>query len=129
MQPGQLAAIVGPSGAGKTTISYLIPRLYDVARGRVELDGHDVRDLTLATLARAIGMVTQETYLFHASVRENLLYAKPEATEDELVAAARGVAIHDRILELSDGYDTVVGERGYRMSMARSSGSRSPASC
>ena len=126
---GQLAAIVGPSGAGKTTISYLIPRLYDVARGRVELDGHDVRDLTLATLARAIGMVTQETYLFHASVRENLLYAKPEATEDELVAAARVAAIHDRILELSDGYDTVVGERGYRMSGGRSSGSRSPASC
>ena len=99
VQPGQLAAIVGPSGAGKTTISYLIPRLYDVARGRVELDGHDVRDLTLATLARAIGMVTQETYLFHASVRENLLYAKPEATEDEFVAAARVSAIHDRILE------------------------------
>ena len=95
MQPEQLAAIVGPSGAGKTTISYLIPRLYDVARGRVELDGHDVRDLTLATLARAIGMVTQETYLFHASVRENLLYAKPEATEDGLVAAARVAAIHD----------------------------------
>jgi ATP-binding cassette subfamily B protein len=116
VDPGQLAAIVGPSGAGKTTISYLIPRLYDTVRGRVELDGNDVRDLTLATLAGAIGMVTQETYLFHATVRENLLYARPDATQDELEAAARAAQIHERIMELSDAYDTVVGERGYRMS-------------
>ena len=116
VEPGQLAALVGPSGAGKTTISYLIPRLYDVGRGSVELDGHDVRDLQLSSLAEAIGMVTQETYLFHASVRDNLLYAKPEATDDELHAAARAAAIHDRIMELSDGYETLVGERGYRMS-------------
>jgi ATP-binding cassette subfamily B protein len=116
VEPGQLAAIVGPSGAGKTTISYLIPRLYDTVRGSVELDGVDVRELTQATLAGAIGMVTQETYLFHATVRANLLYARPEATQKELEAATRAAQIHDRILELSDGYDTVVGERGYRMS-------------
>jgi ATP-binding cassette subfamily B protein len=116
VEPGQLAALVGPSGAGKTTISYLIPRLYDVTRGSVELDGYDVRDLRLSSLADAIGMVTQETYLFHATVRENLLYAKPDASDAELHAAARAAAIHDRIMELSEGYDTVVGERGYRMS-------------
>jgi len=116
VEPGELAAIVGPTGAGKTTISYLIPRLYEATRGRVELDGYDVRDLTQATLAGAIGMVTQETYLFHASVRENLLYARPEATQAQLERAATAAQIHDRIMELSDGYDTVVGERGYRMS-------------
>jgi ATP-binding cassette, subfamily B, bacterial len=114
--PGRLAAIVGPSGAGKTTISYLIPRLYDATRGSVELDGHDVRELSLETLAEAIGMVTQETYLFHASVRENLLYARPGATHDELEKASKAAQIHERILELAEGYDTVVGERGYRMS-------------
>jgi ATP-binding cassette subfamily B protein len=116
VEPGQLGAIVGPSGAGKTTISYLIPRLYDTVRGSVELDGIDVRELTQATLAGAIGMVTQETYLFHASVRANLLYARPDATQEELEAATRAAQIHERILELSEGYDTVVGERGYRMS-------------
>jgi ATP-binding cassette, subfamily B, bacterial len=116
VERGQLAAIVGPTGAGKTTISYLIPRLYEATRGRVELDGYDVRELTQATLAGAIGMVTQETYLFHASVRENLLYARPDATEEDLERAATAAQIHDRIMELSDGYDTVVGERGYRMS-------------
>ena len=116
VEPGQLAAIVGPSGAGKTTISYLIPRLYEPTRGAVLLDGIDVRTLTLGTLAGAIGMVTQETYLFHATVRENLLYARPDATQEEIEAATRAAQIHDRILELSDGYDTVVGERGYRMS-------------
>jgi ATP-binding cassette, subfamily B, bacterial len=116
VDPGQLAAIVGPTGAGKTTISYLIPRLYEATRGRVELDDYDVRDLTQATLAGAIGMVTQETYLFHASVRENLLYARPDASQEDLERAATAAQIHDRITELSDGYDTVVGERGYRMS-------------
>jgi ATP-binding cassette subfamily B protein len=114
--PGQLAALVGPSGAGKTTISYLVPRLYDVTRGSVQIDGVDVRDVQLASLAELMGMVTQETYLFHTSVRENLLYARPDATEEEIEAATRAAAIHDRILELADGYDTLVGERGYRMS-------------
>ncbi len=116
VKPGQLAAIVGPSGAGKTTISYLIPRLYDVTRGAVLLDGMDVRDYTIASLANAISMVTQETYLFHASVRRNLTYAKPDATQEELEAAARAAFIHERIVALDDGYDTLVGERGYRMS-------------
>ena len=116
VRPGQLAAIVGPSGAGKTTISYLIPRLYDVTEGRVLLDGMDVRDVTLNSLAGAISMVTQETYLFHASVRRNLVYAKPDATQEELEAAAKAAFIHDRIMALDDGYDTLVGERGYRMS-------------
>jgi ATP-binding cassette subfamily B protein len=116
VRPGQLAAIVGPSGAGKTTISYLIPRLYDVTAGAVLLDGTDVRDYTIASLAGAISMVTQETYLFHASVRRNLMYAKPDATQEELEAAAKAAFIHDRIMALDDGYDTLVGERGYRMS-------------
>jgi ATP-binding cassette subfamily B protein len=116
VKPGQLAAIVGPSGAGKTTISYLIPRLYDVTKGALLLDGTDVRDYTIASLADAISMVTQETYLFHASVRRNLTYAKPDATQEELEAAARAAFIHDRIVALDDGYDTLVGERGYRMS-------------
>jgi ATP-binding cassette subfamily B protein len=116
VKAGQLAAIVGPSGAGKTTISYLIPRLYDVTKGAVLLDGMDVRDYTIASLASAISMVTQETYLFHASVRRNLTYAKPDATQEELEAAARAAFIHDRIVALDEGYDTLVGERGYRMS-------------
>jgi ATP-binding cassette subfamily B protein len=116
VMPGQLAAIVGPTGAGKTTISYLIPRLYDVTLGAVRLDGHDVRSLTLASIAEQLGIVTQETYLFHASVRRNLLYAKPDATQAELEAACRAAFIHDRIVELADGYDTIVGERGYRFS-------------
>jgi ATP-binding cassette subfamily B protein len=116
IEPGQLAALVGPSGAGKTTISYLVPRLYDVTRGRVEIDGIDVREIRLSSLSQLVGMVTQETYLFHATVRDNLLYANPEATQAQIEAATRAAAIHERILELSDGYDTVVGERGYRMS-------------
>ncbi|MFN2582856.1 MAG: ABC transporter ATP-binding protein, partial [Candidatus Dormibacteria bacterium] len=109
VRPGQLAAIVGPSGAGKTTISYLIPRLYDVTSGAVRIDGHDVRSLRIDSVADIVSMVTQETYLFHASVRRNLLYAKPDATQDELEAAARAAFIHDRIVELDHGYDTVVG--------------------
>ena len=114
--PGQLAAVVGASGAGKTTLSYLIPRLYDVTQGSVSLDGHDVRSLSLDSLSGALGMVTQETYLFHATVRDNLAYARPEATDDEVQAAAKAAYIHERILELEHGYDTVVGERGYRLS-------------
>jgi ATP-binding cassette subfamily B protein len=116
IESGQLAAIVGPTGAGKTTVSYLIPRLYDVTLGAVRIDGHDVRSLTLASIADQLGIVTQETYLFHASVRRNLLYARPDATQEELEAACRAAFIHDRITELADGYDTVVGERGYRFS-------------
>jgi ATP-binding cassette subfamily B protein len=116
VQPGQLAALVGPSGSGKTTTSYLIPRLYDVTRGSVTVDGTDVRDVTLASLASLVGMVTQDTYLFHSSVRENLRYANPDATDDDLIAAARAANIHDTIMRFGDGYDTVVGERGYRMS-------------
>jgi ATP-binding cassette subfamily B protein len=116
IRPGQLAALVGPSGSGKTTTSYLIPRLYDVTRGRVTIDGVDVRDVTLGSLADQIGIVTQDTYLFHSSVRENLRYAKPDADDDELVAAATAANIHDTIMRFEDGYDTIVGERGYRMS-------------
>jgi ATP-binding cassette, subfamily B, bacterial len=114
--PGQLAALVGPSGAGKTTVTYLIPRFYDVQRGAVEIDGIDVRDIRLESLGEIIGMVTQETYLFHSSIRDNLLYGNPSATEEQIEAAARAAFIHDRIAELPKGYDTVVGERGYKMS-------------
>jgi ATP-binding cassette, subfamily B, bacterial len=116
VRPGQLAALVGPSGAGKTTITYLVPRLWDVDDGAVTIDGHDVRDVTLESLGEVIGVVTQETYLFHATVRENLRYAKPDATDAELEAAARAAAIHERIAELPLGYDTMVGERGYKLS-------------
>ncbi len=116
IQPGQLAALVGPSGAGKTTITYLVPRLYDVDAGAVLIDGHDVRDVTLASLGEVIGVVTQETYLFHASVRENLLYGKPDATDEEMIAAAQAAAIHERIMELPEQYETIVGERGYKLS-------------
>ncbi len=116
VEPGQLAAIVGPSGSGKTTISYLVPRLYDADRGAVLLDGHDVRELTQESVADVVGMVTQDTYLLHATIADNLRYAKPDATQDELEAAARAANIHDRILGFEQGYDTVVGERGYRLS-------------
>ncbi|HSM55129.1 MAG TPA: ABC transporter ATP-binding protein [Candidatus Sulfomarinibacteraceae bacterium] len=116
IEPGQLVALVGPSGAGKTTITYLIPRLYDASSGRVLIDGHDIRDVTLSSLADNIGMVTQDTYLFYDTIRANLLYARVDATEDEMVAAARAANIHDFVMSLPDGYDTVVGERGYRLS-------------
>ena len=113
---GHSLAIVGETGSGKTTLSYLIPRLYDVTSGSVTIDGVDVRDMSFATLASAVGMVAQETYLFHASVAENLRFAKPSATDEELVAAAKIAHIHDHLLSLPDGYDTIVGERGYRFS-------------
>jgi len=115
-RPGELVAIVGPSGAGKTTTTYLIPRLYDVDAGHVSIDGIDVKRVRLASLGRLIGFVTQETYLFHASIRENLLFAKPDATDAELEAATRAAAINDRIADLPDGLDTIVGERGYKLS-------------
>jgi ATP-binding cassette subfamily B protein len=113
---GGSLAVVGPTGSGKSTLSYLVPRLYDVTAGSVTLDGVDVRDLDFDTLARAVGVVSQETYLFHASVAENLRFAKPEATDAEIQAAARAAQIHDHIASLPDGYDTLVGERGYRFS-------------
>ncbi|GAA3104438.1 ABC transporter ATP-binding protein [Pseudonocardia yunnanensis] len=116
VEPGQLAAIVGPSGSGKTTISYLVPRLYDVDRGCVLIDGRDVRGLTQASVADAVGMVTQDTYLLHSTVRDNLRYAKPDADQAEIEEAAKAANIHDRILSFAEGYDTVVGERGYRLS-------------
>jgi ATP-binding cassette subfamily B protein len=111
-----MVALVGPSGSGKTTITYLLPRLFDPTEGCILLDGHDLRDVTLDTLAQHIGMVTQETYLFHDTIGANLRYAKPHATDDELIAAARAANIHNLIAQLPDGYDTVVGERGYRLS-------------
>ena len=116
IKSGQLAALVGPSGAGKTTITYLIPRLYDPIEGRVRIDGHDLRDVSLDSLTRQIGMVTQETFLFHDTVRANLLYAKPDATQDEIERAAWAANIHDFISKLPQGYETIVGERGYRLS-------------
>ncbi|MFK0229601.1 ABC transporter ATP-binding protein [Streptomyces sp. NPDC090303] len=113
---GGSLAVVGPTGSGKSTLSYLVPRLYDVTGGRVTLDGTDVRDLDFDTLARAVGVVSQETYLFHASVADNLRFAKPDATDEEIEAAARAAQIHDHIASLPEGYDTLVGERGYRFS-------------
>ena len=113
---GGSLAVVGPTGAGKSTLGHLVPRLYDVTGGRVTLDGVDVRDLDFDTLARAVGVVSQETYLFHASVADNLRFAKPDATDEELHAAAEAAQIHDHIAALPDGYDTVVGERGHRFS-------------
>lgn len=113
---GGSLAVVGPTGSGKSTLSYLVPRLYDVTGGRVTLDGVDVRDLDFDTLARAVGVVSQETYLFHASVADNLRFAKPDATDAQIEAAARAAQIHDHIASLPDAYDTLVGERGYRFS-------------
>ncbi|MEU3272406.1 ABC transporter ATP-binding protein [Saccharomonospora sp. NPDC006951] len=113
---GGSLAIVGETGSGKTTMSYLVPRLYDVSEGRVTIDGVDVRDLSFATLADSVGVVSQETYLLHASIAENLRFAKPDATDAELVEAAKAAQIHEHIAALPDGYDTTVGERGYRFS-------------
>jgi ATP-binding cassette, subfamily B, bacterial len=115
-RPGNLIALVGPSGAGKTTMTYLIPRLYDPTSGVIRIDGHDLREVTLDSLSSAIGMVTQETYLFHDTIRTNLTYAKMDATQVEIEAAAKAANIHNFIMDLPDGYDTIVGERGYRLS-------------
>jgi ATP-binding cassette, subfamily B, bacterial len=115
-KPGDLVALVGPSGAGKTTLTYLIPRLYDPTEGAIRIDGHDLRDLCMDDLAGAIGMVTQETYLFHDTIRANLLYANPQATTEALINAAQAANIHQFIADLPDGYQTIVGERGYRLS-------------
>src|SRR5262249_50638347 len=116
IKPGQLAALVGPSGAGKTTITYLLPRLYDPTEGRILIDGNDLRAVTLTSLADSIGMVTQETYLFHDTIRTTLLDARPNAAQEEIEAAARAANIHSFIMGLPDRYDTIVGERGYRLS-------------
>jgi ATP-binding cassette subfamily B protein len=116
IEPGQLVALVGPSGAGKTTTTYMIPRLYDPTNGRVLIDGQDIKDVTLNSLSQHIGMVTQETYLFYDTILSNLLYARPEAARDEVIAATKAANIHDHITGLKDGYNTVVGERGYRLS-------------
>jgi ATP-binding cassette subfamily B protein len=116
IEPGQTVAIVGPSGAGKSTLISLVPRLYDVTDGSMEIDGIDVRSLTQSSLRRAIGVVNQDPHLFHESVGDNLRYARPNATSDELVEAARAAQIHEVIAALPEGYDTIVGERGYRMS-------------
>jgi ATP-binding cassette, subfamily B, bacterial len=115
-EPGTLTALVGPSGAGKTTISYLVPRLYDVNSGSITIDGKDVRNVSFTDLAATVGVVTQETYLFHDTIAANLRYARPDATLEELEAAARAANIHEMITRLPDGYETVVGERGYRLS-------------
>ena len=116
VKPGELAALVGPSGAGKTTITHLIPRLYDPIDGRILIDGLDLRDASLASLTAQIGMVTQETHLFHDTIRTNLLYAKLDASQAEIEAAAKAANIHDFIKDLPDRYETIVGERGYRLS-------------
>jgi ATP-binding cassette subfamily B protein len=114
--PGTKTALVGETGSGKTTCAYLVARLYDASRGSVRVDGVDVRDLTFASLAETVGVVSQETYLFHASVRENLRFARPSATDEEIEEAARAAQIHELIATLPDGYETMVGERGYRFS-------------
>jgi ATP-binding cassette subfamily B protein len=116
VEPGELVALVGPSGAGKTTSALLVPRIYDVSAGEVRVDGRDVRDYTLETLRGSVGMVMQDPHLFHDTVRANLRYARPDATDAELVEACKAARIHDMIASLPDGYDTLVGERGYRMS-------------
>ncbi len=116
VEPGETVALVGPSGAGKTTISMLIPRIYDVTQGAVRIDGMDVRDVTMTSLAASIGIVTQDPHMFHDTIGANLRYSRPEATDEEIVQACSAAQIHDLIASLPDGYRTVVGERGYRLS-------------
>jgi ATP-binding cassette subfamily B protein len=116
IKSGETIAIVGTSGAGKTTLAGLVARLYDVTSGAVRIDGHDVRDLTLNSLRATIGVVSQDPHMFHETIKENLLYAKPGATEAEMIAACTAAHIHDVVAGLADGYNTVVGERGYRLS-------------
>ena len=116
VETGQLAALVGPSGAGKTTVTYLLPRLYDPTLGTVRVDGHDLRDLSLDSLRSGMGVVTQETFLFHSTIAENLLYSRHDANQEQMVTACRAAQIHEFIAGLPDGYETVVGERGYRLS-------------
>ena len=126
-EPGQLVALVGPSGAGKTTISHLAARLYDVNAGAVRINGHDVRDVTLSSLQAVVGVVTQDAHLFHDTIRANLLYARHDASEADLIEALRDAQILDMVDSLPDGLDTLVGDRGYRLSGGRSSASPSPA--
>ena len=129
-QPGQVVALLGATGAGKSTIIYLIPRFYDPTSGRVTIDGHDLREVTRDSLRRQIGVVLQETMLFAGTIRENIAFGRPDATEEEIVAAAQAAQAHDFILALPEGYDTLVGERGVTLSAAgRSSASPSPARC
>jgi ATP-binding cassette subfamily B protein len=113
---GSKTALVGETGSGKTTLGYLVARLYDADEGEVAIDGTDVRDVTFASLADAVGVVSQDTYLFHASIRENLRFAKPDASDEEIEDAARAAQVHELIASLPEGYDTLVGERGYRFS-------------
>ncbi|GCE23271.1 ATP-binding cassette domain-containing protein [Dictyobacter kobayashii] len=121
IQPGQLVALVGPSGAGKTTAASLLPRFYDVEQGAVEIDGHDVRSVTQESLLQHIGLVTQETYLLNTTIRENIAYGQPDATDEEVFAAAQAAQIHERILQLPNGYETVVGHAVTFSLAARSS--------
>ena len=116
VRAGEIVGVIGETGSGKTTLGYLVARLYDTTAGAVTIDGTDVRDLTFDSLRETVGVVSQETYLFHGSVRENLRFARPDATDEELVDAARAARIHDHLASLPEGYDTVVGERGYRFS-------------
>ncbi|MHB9143083.1 MAG: ABC transporter ATP-binding protein [Paludibacter sp.] len=116
IKPGELVAFVGPSGAGKTTITYLLPRLYDINSGSITIDGHDIRDVTLESLRKQIGIVTQDTYLFNTTIRNNLLFSKMDASEDEIILACKTANIHDFIMSLPDRYETIVGERGIKLS-------------